>query len=58
MWIIDYTVDFEVVNFSEGVDYRILYHICERFNLHKYTCYELWKMPAQVHADTYLNIGM
>ncbi|KAL7331925.1 hypothetical protein PS15p_204048 [Mucor circinelloides] len=43
----DNAVDFNVVNFSNAVDHFLMYQVCEHFDLHKYTCHELWKMEAQ-----------
>ncbi|GAN07005.1 hypothetical protein MAM1_0144c06495 [Mucor ambiguus] len=40
-------VDFRMVNFPNAIDHYILYHICEHFDLHKYTTLELWEMEAQ-----------
>lgn len=45
---VDNAVDFNVVNFSNAVDHFLMYQVCEHFDLHKYTCHELWKMEAQV----------
>ncbi|KAL9560134.1 hypothetical protein MBANPS3_000098 [Mucor bainieri] len=44
---VDNAVDFNMVNFQNAIDHYILYHICEQFNLHKYTTHKLWNMGAQ-----------
>ncbi|CEP10917.1 hypothetical protein [Parasitella parasitica] len=43
----EYAVDFNVVNFPMAINHYTLHYVCDRFDLHKYTCYKLWEMPAQ-----------